>query len=162
MIGDQKREWREDLGPLHYQILTILGEWGKSLHYSRITQQVNQRTGLFTKKIEHQFKQGSVDRRLVELRRRGYVMLVSQGRYKITPEGVAHLEEEGLTKLMSELDAEEGKGLEVPTAPEGSQTFQRKRRGKKEVRAGKATDEKPQRTLEFFASGRFKVEEAHK
>ena len=155
-MRDKDRQWREDLGPLHYQILTILGEWGKSLHYSRITVQVNQRTGLFTKKIEHQFKQGSVDRRLVELRRRGYVMLVSQGRYKITPEGVAHLEEEGLTNLMSELDAEEH-GLVVPTAPEGSQTFQRKRRGKSTVRASKAATEKPQKTLEFFASGTLKV-----
>ncbi len=160
MIGDKTRHWREDLGDLHVSILQILARQParKSLHYSRITQKMNYEAGLFAKPVEMQFRQDTINRRIVELRRRGFVQMTDRGKNRITDEGIAYLE--AIKKMPPPLPpklyndefetTEKGEGLEIKTRPEGEKaTNISKSKRKKKVRDIPA----PQKTFEFFMHG---------
>jgi len=168
MRGDKSRHWREDITDLHIAILQILARQPamKSLHYSRITQKINYEAGLFNRPVEVQFRQDTINRRIVELRRRGYVQMTDKGKNRITGEGILFLENLGKRPpVPPPLDESEREG--ITTRPEGEKptaiSLQRKRGGIKvkgknvKRKAAKAMGDKSQRTLEFSASGTLKV-----
>lgn len=162
-MRDKNREWREDITDLHISILQILARQParKSLHYSRITQKINYEAGLFNRPIEVQFRQDAINRRIVELRRRGYAQMTDRGKNRITGEGILFLESQDKLPPTPPPLPDDGEGLGIVTRPEGEKptaiSLHRKPRGKRRRKAPS-----PQKSLEFFASGRFKVEEVNK
>jgi len=83
-------EWREELSNLHRMVLKVLRDDGES-HYSEVTAEINRRCGVLYDSPLRQFKEMTINRRLVELRRRGYCVLIGPGTNQITVEGMEFL-----------------------------------------------------------------------